>query len=96
MPMPETNMKTPGPTTMAVPEVTPPPGAPAAKDLTHSITKDQPYYSSMPAAGATPAGTLKAGSKVLVLIPGADYSQVITDMGVTAYTSTDGLKPLGK
>jgi hypothetical protein len=70
--------------------------APAEKDLTHVLTKDEPYFADMPAAGATPAGTLKEGSKVLVLIPGADYSQVTTDKGVSAYTATDGLKPLGK
>jgi hypothetical protein len=33
---------------------------------------------------------------VLVLIPGATYSQVVSDTGVQAYTETDGLKPLGK
>jgi hypothetical protein len=69
---------------------------PADKDLTHVLTKDEPYFSDMPSAGATPAGTLKEGSKVLVLIPGTDYSQVTTDKGVSAYTATDGLKPLGK
>jgi hypothetical protein len=100
MPMPETNMKTPGPTTMAVPSAAaaaqPPAAAPAAKDMTHSITKDQPYFTAMPGAGVAPAGMLKAGSKVLVIVPDASFSQVVTDMGISAYTSTDGLKPLGK
>ena len=69
---------------------------PEAKDLTHVLTQDEPYFASEPTASSPPSGTLKAGSKVLVLIPGAQYSQVITDMGVSAYTVTDGLKPLGK
>ena len=69
---------------------------PAAKDLTHVLTKDEPFFASEPTPGAAPSGTLKSGSKVLVLIPGAEYSQVITDTGVSAYTFTDGLKPLGK
>jgi hypothetical protein len=69
---------------------------PAAKDLTHELTKDQPLFASEPAAGAKPDGMAKAGSKVLVLIPGADYSQVVTDTGISAYTATDGLKPVGK
>ena len=75
----------------AAPTVTPP----AAKDLTHVLTKDEPFFASEPAAGAPPAGTLKAGSKVLMVIPGAMYSQVITDTGMSAYTLTDGLKPWG-
>jgi hypothetical protein len=87
------------PTTAPAVAVTPPAvalKAPAEKDLTHVLTKDEPYFSDAPTPGATPAGTLKEGSKVLVLIPGADYSQVTTDKGVSAYTATDGLKPLGK
>ena len=102
MPAPMANMTTGGPTTMPVAPATPPvvpttptPAAPA-KVMTHELTKDQPYFTDMPTASSTPAGTLKAGAKVLLLIPGADYSQVETDMGITYYTPTDGLKPLGK
>ena len=81
------------PTTMPSMAMTPP----AAKDLTHALTKDEPYFTSEPTTpSAAPAGTLKAGSKVLVVIPGAMYSQVITDTGMSAYTLTDGLQPLGK
>lgn len=69
---------------------------PAAKDLTHVLTMDEPYFASEPADGAVPSGTLKSGAKVLVLIPGAKYTQVVTDTGISAYTVTDGLKPLGK
>ena len=93
-----TSMPAPDVTTMPASPATQPTAAmPAAKDMTHVLTKDEPYYTVDPAAGsATPAGTLKAGSKVLVIIPGAPYSQVVTDMGVSAYTMTEGLKPLGK
>jgi len=100
MPMPDTNMKSPGPTTMAVPSAAaaaqPTAAAPAAKDMTHSITKDQPYFTAMPGPGVAPAGTLKAGSKVLVIVPQVPYSQAITDTGISVYTATDGLQPLGK
>jgi hypothetical protein len=98
MPMPETNMRSPGPTTMSVAPAAPQPmaAAPAAKDMTHSVEKDQPYFTTEPTASATPAGTLMAGAKVLVIIPGAPYSQVLTEKGINAYTATDGLKPLGK
>ncbi|HEX4794671.1 MAG TPA: hypothetical protein VH370_12800 [Humisphaera sp.] len=70
---------------------------PAAKDLTHTLAKDEPYFTSEPSGpGAAPAGMLKSGTKVLMVIPGAMYSQVITDTGMSAYTMTDGLQPLGK
>ena len=102
MPTPMGNMSMPGPTTMPVPSanqttvVLPSAPAPAEKDLTHVLTKDEPFFINEPAAAATPAATLKEGSKVLVVIPGAQYSQVITDKGLTGYTMTEGLKPLGK
>ena len=91
----------PAPTTMAAtmtmtPPTTMPAAAPAAKDMTHVLEKEQPYFTSEPGPSATPAGMLAMGSKVLVIIPGAPYSQVMTDKGISAYTATDGLKPLGK
>ena len=102
MPTPSGNMLMPGPTTMPVPSAKqttvtlPSAPAPAEKDLTHVLTKDEPFFVNEPATTATPAATLKEGSKVLVVIPGAQYSQVITDTGLTGYTMTQGLKPLGK
>jgi hypothetical protein len=85
------------PTTMPAPVVSlPTTTPPAAKDLTHVLTKDQPIFLDMPSGEAKPVGTLKEGSKVLVMVPGADYSQVTTDKGIEVYTATDGLKPLGK
>jgi hypothetical protein len=96
---------TTGPTAMASPTTAPAavgPAAPtvpppAATALTHVLTQDEPYFASEPAApGAPSSGTLKAGVKVLLVIPGAQYSQVISDTGISAFTLTDGLKPLGK
>jgi hypothetical protein len=75
-----------------MPKLTPPP----AKDLTHELAMDEPYFLDEPKAGEKPAGMLKKGSKVLVMIPGAEYSQVTTDTGISAYTPTEGLNPLGK
>ena len=97
MPMPEANMKSSGPATMSVPPATQPSAAaPAMKGMTHVLAKDEPYFTSEPGAAATPSGTLKQGAKVLVLIPGTEYSKVVTDTGIDAYTVTDGLQPLGK
>src|SRR5579871_1958537 len=83
MPAPEANMKMPGPTTMSVAPANPMPVAapPAAKDMTHVLEKDQPYYTMEPTASTPAAGTLSAGSKVLVMNPGVPYSQVVTDKG---------------
>ncbi len=41
------------------------------KDMTHTLSADSPYFKSMPAKDAKPDGTWKAGTKVLVMIPGA-------------------------
>jgi len=91
-------MRSPGPTTMSVPAAVPQPAAaaPAAKDMTHTLAKAQPYFTSEPTASTPAAGELKEGAKVLVIIPGATYSQVVTEKGISAYTPTDGLKPIGK
>jgi hypothetical protein len=69
---------------------------PPEKDMTHSFTKDTPYFAEKPAASATPAGTFKAGTKVIVVIPGTPYAKVQSLDGVTAYASIENLEPLGK
>jgi hypothetical protein len=81
-----------GQTEIALPAVKPP----ATKDLTHVLIKDEPFYLNEPGATPVAVGTLKTGAKVLVLIPGFPYSQVMTETGITAYVMTEGLKPLGK
>ena len=57
---------------------------------THVLSKDQPYFKSMPGEGAKPSGTLKAGTKMLLLIPGS-MAQVQTTSGQTVYTPIDGI-----
>ena len=75
------------------------PAAPATtvpdKDMTHVLTKDEPYYALSPAQAKAPDGTLKAGTKVVVLMPRGSYSQVMTGDGKRVYTSTAALKPVG-
>lgn len=84
------------------PPVNPPattaPAAVAVKatDLTHTLSKDEPFFTSMPGPGDKPAGMLKAGSKALLLVPMTQYSKVMTDTGATVYTATEGLEPIGK
>jgi len=94
-------------TTTTPPPTAPPLAAPAAavavttttpvpeKDLTHVLSRDEPYYASSPAQGRPADGTLKAGTKVLVMMPRGSYSQVVTADGKRVYTSTAGLTPIG-
>ncbi len=100
-PAPAAPAPTPPAPTVTAGQATPPPPVvaptlPPEKDMTHSFTKDTPYFATKPGAGATPAGTFKAGTKVIVLIPGAPYAKVLSLDGVTAYASIDNLEPLGK
>jgi len=67
----------------------------AEKDMTHVLAKDEAYFSSMPMAGKKPDGTLKAGTKVVVMMPRGPYSQVMTADGKRVYTPTSALKPVG-
>ena len=74
-----------------------PPGGlpkPDPKSMTHMLSKEEPYYDSMPGADAKSIGTLAKGSKVLLMVPGAPYSKVLTDGGMEVYTVTDGLDPI--
>src|SRR5687768_14403449 len=66
----------------------------ADKDMTHVLAKDESYYAGMSAAGKAPAGKLKAGTKVIVVMPRGSYSQVMTADGKSVYTSTAALKPV--
>jgi hypothetical protein len=97
-----TTTKAPPPT--STPPIAAPAAAPVAvatttpvpeKDLTHVLSKDEPYYASSPSQGRPADGTLKAGTKVLVMMPRGSYSQVVTADGKRVYTSTAGLKPIG-
>lgn len=67
---------------------------PAPSSMTHVLTKEEPYYSSMPGADAKAIGTLKSGTKVLVMVPGDPDSKVLTEDGATVYVPTDGLDPI--
>ena len=98
--MTETVASTPPPAPTAKPTATastPAVAAPALadKDMTHVLAKDESYYTGMPAAGKAPAGKLKAGTKVIVVMPRGSYSQVMTADGKSVYTSTAALKPVG-
>jgi hypothetical protein len=79
------------PVAVAKPVVTKGTPATPAKEMTHMLTSEQPYYAAMPiAADAKPAGTLPKGTKVLLLIPGS-YCQVETVEGKAVYTKIDGV-----
>jgi hypothetical protein len=72
------------------------PAAPAFA-ATHVVSKDQPYFKSVPASPtATPDGTFKAGTKVLVFSFSGSYAKVTAEDGTTAYTPTEGIDPIPK
>ena len=87
----------PAPTTPPADSASAPVAAPALtdKDMTHVVAKEEAYYTTMPAAGKPASGKLKAGTKVVVLMPRGGYSQVMTADGKRVYTSTAALKPVG-
>jgi hypothetical protein len=66
------------------------------KDMTHVLTQDEAYYATSPAQAKKPDGTLKSGTKVVLLMPRGSYAQVMTADGKRVYTSTAGLSPVGK
>ena len=66
------------------------------KDMTHEVTVETPMFTAMPmAADAKPAMMLKAGEKVLVMVPRGKYAQVTTVGGTKGYVTTASLKPIG-
>ena len=68
-------------------------GTPAtpAKEMTHWLSSEQPYYTAAPLSpDAKPAGMLPKGTKVLLLIPGS-WCQIETADGKTVYTKIDGV-----
>jgi hypothetical protein len=76
------------PTTM-ISLPTPPPAV-----MTHQLVKDEPSFDAQPLADSKPAGTLKSGTKVLLLIPGSPYTKVLTEDGATTFVLTDGIEPI--
>ncbi len=61
------------------------------------MTKDQPYYKSVPASPtAAPDGTFKAGTKLLVFSFSGAYAKVTAEDGTTAYTAMEGIDPISK
>jgi hypothetical protein len=89
----------PSGTNTTPPPATEPATVPAADmpTATHVLTADEPYYSTDPGTagqGMAPTGMLKAGTQVLVMVPGAHFCKIVSNQGVTCYTLTSGLKPI--
>ena len=64
---------------------------------THVLTKDEPYFSAVPAAAsAAPDGTLKSGTKVLMFSWTGLYAKVTAEDGTTGYVAIEGLDPISK
>lgn len=63
------------------------------KDATHVITEDTPVFTSMPGQGVNPVGMIKAGTKVLAMVPGTMYTKCVMGGGKSVYIKTAMLKP---
>lgn len=69
--------------------VSPPPNR-----FTHAVRAKQPFYAGAAPAGE-PAGTLPAGTKVVLMVRGkGDVARVIDRRGRYMTTSFKGLRPL--
>jgi hypothetical protein len=65
----------------------------ADKECSHVIMLDTPVYSGPPSQGMPPVGVVKAGTKVLSMVPGAQYTQCQIAGGKTVYIKTTMLQP---
>jgi hypothetical protein len=64
------------------------------KDATHIVTEDTPIFTTMPSGqGASPVAMIKAGTKVLAMVPGPMYTKCVMGGGKSVYIKTASLKP---
>ena len=61
---------------------------------THVVISDTPYYLTGPQQSRPPEGSLKAGTKVLVVQDGSSYVVVQAINGPTAYITASAIKPI--
>jgi hypothetical protein len=64
------------------------------RGFTHELIEDEVYYINGPQQARPPDGTFEKGTKVILLMDGDSYCQVVSEMDVTAYVATGSLKPL--
>ncbi|HSI34872.1 MAG: hypothetical protein ACAI43_15480 [Phycisphaerae bacterium] len=61
------------------------------KDATHVVTGETPVYTTV---GQAPVGTVKAGTKILSMVPGTgEYTKCTIAEGKSVYIKTAMLKP---
>jgi len=64
------------------------------KDATHVVMEDTPIFTSMPSGqGVSPVAMIKAGTKVLAMVPGPTYTKCVMGGGKSVYIKTASLKP---
>lgn len=67
-------------------------GALTAEKFPYRLTRDVPYYRTGPQQARPPDGTLRAGTRVILIYDGGSYSRVRTEGGVEGYVSTDAIE----
>jgi hypothetical protein len=65
----------------------------ADKDATHVVVADTPVFVGPPGQGAVPVAMVKSGTKVLCMMPGAEYSKCMVADGKAVYIKTAMIKP---
>ena len=87
---------TPAPTleTPASPQVEQPAEGPeSATSSGHVLAADTEYYIDGPQQSRPPDGTLKAGTKVMVIEDAGSYCRVRGEDGTVAFIATDAIQP---
>ena len=68
---------------------------PAPTRFTHELTVEQPYHYAGSDRASPPAGTLPAGTKVVLLDDDGEVCRVVDGRGLHVATSCAGLRALG-
>ena len=71
-----------------------PSSAETTTEFTHRITIDTEFYTGGPQQARPPDGTMKAGTKVILIREAGSYCQVQSEDGVEAYVTTGSLEPI--
>ena len=89
----DTPAPAPTPETPATPQVEQPAEGPESATFSgHVLVADTEYYIDGPQQARPPDGTLKAGTKVMVIEDAGSYCRVRSQDGIVAFIATDAIK----
>ena len=89
----DTPVPAPTPETPATPQVEQPAEGPESATFSgHALAADTEYYLEGPQQSRPPDGTLKAGTKVMVIEDAGSYCRVRSEDGIVAFIAADAIK----